>query len=455
MSVFDQFGGASDDNGKRNRFSIPKGGRLTVGFMPALFSLRESNKWALFVRSHWGFTLPGNRGTPYPFQFACVQEQDYRTKMITRACPMCDLHEFRRQRKDAQEAAMRARGATDADIKNDPTLETERGWLWRFKPSKRWYFNVFDGQKFGTFNLSHRSKLTLDAQINKIKASSGFDPRMPNSLMMFDIYRTSDNASQMTEVIEPAREAVSINGQLYERPKVLQLTEEQGQQALRECQDLSTLVRPLTVDQIKALSECSEDPEEVEAIVNGRGVPTRAPTFQVPAQAPMQAAPPTMVPPPPPPPPPAAPMAPPAGFMPGPAVAPPIAQPGPTPMYGPTGPLWTPPAAQQPAPMQQAAPVQADPMPAWYQGAPAPQGVVATMTAMPVGQPTVSASPAPSPAPMAGFPAAPAVAAQAQPVPMMSGTAAPLPMQPQAAQPPVQDLRAQSNEAFMASFKLG
>jgi hypothetical protein len=264
--------GGSGSYAKNLKLQTDKNGQpvsATYRILPPMKSLAESGEWAVYVGTHFGYkgVNPKDRSKPGHRPFKCIEEKDYKTKMILQDCPECDLIAQRKDELDKLEASLKAKGHSSDEI--EELTKPHKTWLFEHSCDRKWQMNVKcqDGS-FGVLSLSHKTKKKLDAKIAQILTEDGIDALDLEQGVWFKFTRTGKGI-EVDDTVDVEYESVRdpSTNRVVRTIKMAPLTEAEINQALKECPDLATNVRALSYEQIKMLTECSGDDEEVEAIL--------------------------------------------------------------------------------------------------------------------------------------------------------------------------------------------
>jgi hypothetical protein len=187
--------------------------------------------------------------------------------MITQDCPECDLIA---QHDDNLEAILaNAKSKNYSKEETEELAQPERLWLKDHNCDRKWHFNVMqENGEFAVLTLSHKTKKNkLEPLITRLLSEEGIDALEPEQGVWFRITRTGKQI-EAVDHIEAVEEAVKdpTTGRISKTTKLAPLTEADEQKALKECPDLATSVTVITYAQIKALTECSGEPEAVDEI---------------------------------------------------------------------------------------------------------------------------------------------------------------------------------------------
>jgi hypothetical protein len=250
-------------------------------FLPPMHSFAEEGKWSNYVAIHFGYSgVDSQDATKTRFRvFRCIQVKDFRSGMILEDCPECDLIEKNKKALEEREAELivqfKAEGKDEKEIEEllESALGPDKGWLQSHNVDRKHYINAMtpDGREFVQVPISHRTKKQLDAVFKELQESEGIDPLDIGQGVLINIKR-SGKFRDAQDVVSVVKEKVDaeVNGKKVklEQIKLRPLTPEEAERALKECRDLATVGGlELTREQIKELTECSGDPEEVDAII--------------------------------------------------------------------------------------------------------------------------------------------------------------------------------------------
>lgn len=244
-----------------------EGAPIIARILPPMKSLAESGEWAVYHGIHYGYkgVNPKDPNKPLFRTFACIEERDFKTKMITQDCPECDLiAQYEEELKTIKANAERDQ-LNEEDTKELTSSHTS--WLKEHNCDRKWHMNVkLKSGEFAVLTLSHKTKKNiLEPLIAKLLSEEGIDALDPEQGVWFVITRTGKQLAA-TDAIEVEQEAVKENGRVIKTTKLAPLTEAEAEKALKECPDLAFNVTILTHQQIKSLTECSGEPESVDAI---------------------------------------------------------------------------------------------------------------------------------------------------------------------------------------------
>ena len=118
--------------------------------LPPMKSLAAEGKYAKYYRTHRGFR--GSDGKQKPFQ--CIEEFNFKQKLITRHCPICDIVAD----LVAEVATWKDKGATDDQIR-----EYRNKNIFPFQSEGKYYINVVNKEnKIGILAIGNTMFKALD-----------------------------------------------------------------------------------------------------------------------------------------------------------------------------------------------------------------------------------------------------------------------------------------------------
>jgi hypothetical protein len=315
-SARDGFGGANLGGPGRQYeiFKLDDGKPFTCRLLPAMKSLREKNVWSVFLREHFGYSIPDPKNLKTGLSlrpFLCVEVYNRHTEMVEESCPECREIEQHKQLKEDREMAetskLKAQGVLDdKKIKAaiEPMVAPLAKWLKDHNLSKKHNINVMSADgKFGLLAIGHKAKKALDLKIKECRDKIGINPFDFDDGVFFTFTRNGNGFDAVTDVSITYEPGATKGTQQI---KMAPMSEEQITKALEVLPDLATLGRKVTKAQVQLLVESGGDPETVETILamtqKKEQSPERKPSNLPPPPPPVRAAEP-----PPPPPPPVAP----------------------------------------------------------------------------------------------------------------------------------------------------
>jgi hypothetical protein len=248
---------------------LKEGAATVARILPPMKSLADTGEWAVYLGTHFGYKGVNSKDKSKPTYrpFKCVQNRDYKTKMILQDCPECDLISQRQEDLKALEAEMKAKGHSEDEVKE--LSAPLKDWLSDHNCDRKWHMNVKqqDGS-FAVLQISHKTKKLLEAEITRVLTEDGIEALDLNQGVWFRFNRTGKGIeTQDTVSVEYESVRDATTGRVVRTVKLAPLTEAECEKALKECPDLSKNLREISYEQIKLLTQCSGDDEEVDAIL--------------------------------------------------------------------------------------------------------------------------------------------------------------------------------------------
>lgn len=228
-------------------------------FMPPIRSCIERGAWCIYHRVHFGFdglSDDGKRKRSRPFR--CIEELDFKTKMVKKVCPVCDM--IGQKTQELEELLTEKGEAAVAKIADMKT------WLKDHNIDGKWYANVVDNTKvFGVGKFSNEVKKLLTAKMQEVQTRESIDPFHPDQGVYFEIKRNG-YGSQVTTSVSILQEALKVDGRVSWLTKTVPLSDEQLDYLVNNMPDLNSVVRELSEDQIRLIANSSGDPAEIDEI---------------------------------------------------------------------------------------------------------------------------------------------------------------------------------------------
>lgn len=257
--------------------------------LPPMHSLAESGRWSNYVRTDWGYagTDSQNPGKTRVKPFRCIQVENRRTGMVEEECPEDSLREGYKQRAQAREAELRAQHAAlkpeEIDVIVDREMAPLRTWLRAHNQDAKHYLAVMNEKRiFGHLKINHTDKKKLDLKFDELRKNQAIDPLDLEQGVWVNFRRISKNG--LDDIIDFVTEKVTatINGREVQVQQIIMapLAADEVTRALEEVRDLTDVGGfILTHEQVLALTQAGEDPEEVDRIfaMNRKEKSTKAP----------------------------------------------------------------------------------------------------------------------------------------------------------------------------------
>lgn len=241
---------------------------IIARIVPPVKSCEATGEWRKYAGKHFGYKGVNrkDRSKPLMRTFECILDKDFRSGFVKQDCPECDLIEQHEAELKETIKSLEAQGRDKKEIEELTAVQAE--WLNDHNCDRKWSMNVMLPD--GTFNLleiSHKTMKILEGEIGRIKAEDGIDPIDGSEGVWFEFKRTGEKLAAVdtiTVVYETVKDPTTGKNARLLKPAAFTLALEE--KALAECQDLALLNTKLSYDQIRLLTECSGEDEEVDRI---------------------------------------------------------------------------------------------------------------------------------------------------------------------------------------------
>jgi hypothetical protein len=235
---------------------------IELRLLPPVHSLAEKGIWAKYHGQHFGYS--GNGKEPGKIRqrpFACIQQTDFRTKMVTTACDACSVIDEKRAEREVREAEYKSKGKSESEIRE--LLEPLTDWLKKHNCDRKWHINAMNrAGEFGVLQISHTLKKALDVKVDEVRNKRKIEPMAPDQGVWFRFARMGKFPVQdSVEYVMAEKDDGSF------RIEHAPLTEAQLEAAEKVCPDLQTgVVKFITAAQIAQIVSSSGDPDEIDRI---------------------------------------------------------------------------------------------------------------------------------------------------------------------------------------------
>jgi len=280
------YAGGGDQSGRQSLtfhklgHKEPKNRVLVVRIAPPVGPLAERGIWALYVKQHFGYSIPfTNRNgevKKIPVTFRCLERQD-RNGNITQRCPECDEINRQKEKLAAKEKELSAKGLSEDDIKAQTAFV--RMWLKEHNLDRKWNMVAKDnGSRWGFLTISHACFKLLKGNeqapgLIDTLIANGIDPLSPDKGLWIRFTRNGTAFNEIRDIPTVETESVTRDGETYERKKYDALTQADID-AISKLPALDTLGRELTFDAIKRIVDSGGDEEILRDVMN---MPRQAP----------------------------------------------------------------------------------------------------------------------------------------------------------------------------------
>lgn len=257
-----------DTSGPSTKYFELKEGDNIFRILPPIKSFEELGLWSRYISLHYGFagTNPVDPSKTRQKPFLCIEERDQKTKMVKRVCAACEERKANLEALEKLEAKLENDGSTD-EVKKEKTSMLKQ-WLQRYNVDRKHYILVMnEAREVGVLKISHDvMKNFLKPRLKKIEQEDGINPIAANEGAWINFVRTGQKIA--TKIV-PDAVYETIQDDKGRRLKVIKtapLDEAIYDKVMAECPDLADIGTQLSEEQIAALVNGSQDPEEVDAI---------------------------------------------------------------------------------------------------------------------------------------------------------------------------------------------
>lgn len=252
-------------------------GDQTYRVLPPFGSLRHEGKWFQYFRVHWGAGIIDDEGKFRHRPFLCVEDYDFRNRVVRQHCPMCDLINQRKETYELRKAKLKEQGLSEDAIKEE--LSDLGEWLKRFNTDGKYYINVLstDGEA-GRLPLPKKMKVALETELKELRAK-GYDPLSLDKGFWFIFRRVKgERFSDAQHIVLVKKVTKMVDGEEVTVTRPSALSQEQIDAALKGAFDLKEEppARKLTVAQVESIVSSGFDAEVVKSIMNAAERPERS-----------------------------------------------------------------------------------------------------------------------------------------------------------------------------------
>lgn len=218
--------------------------------LPPVKSLATTGEFFKYHQVHRN--MRGNDGKQR--SFTCTEEMDWKTKVLKRRCPVCDKRrEYESQYKTASDASK-----TNPKITREQLNEFRMTYLDPLQCDRKYYMNVTNlAGEIGILTIPTTIKKDMVETFKKIKSEEGIDPSGKVGIF-FNFIKVSQYKGDNKPVykLEPHYEVTpGADGRVTKAYKYHEITPAFTQQMKGEVNDLASLHRTLTVEEMKALAD--------------------------------------------------------------------------------------------------------------------------------------------------------------------------------------------------------
>lgn len=206
--------------------------------LPPMKSLAATGRYAKYYRTHRGFRGSDNKQKP----FLCIEEIDYKTKIIKAHCPVCDWV----RAIEAEVEKYKEKGATKEQLQ-----EYRNKYVFPFQAEGKYYLNVVNQEgKIGILPIGSNMFKSLEALAIE-QEKQGNDITGMNGLFLNFKKQTKFKGDK--NAIHTVSLYFQPDGTGGFRPVAHQITQEFAQRLGTEAADLGNLFKSLEVEQISQI----------------------------------------------------------------------------------------------------------------------------------------------------------------------------------------------------------
>lgn len=206
--------------------------------LPPLKSLASSGKIAKFYRVHRGIRGTDKKQKP----FMCVEESDYKTRVITTHCPLCD---------HVKELESNLEKAKAAGASKEQLAEMRKNVIFPLQSEGKYYMNVVNQEgKMGVLAVGSKMFTALTALAKEME-SKGFDITGMQGIYLNFKKTTAYKGDKMAVLSVEPYLAPSADGSF--RYITHELTQDIMNRLDKETADLGNLFKSLSIEQIATL----------------------------------------------------------------------------------------------------------------------------------------------------------------------------------------------------------
>jgi len=240
----------------------------TFRLLPPMKSCASTGEWGKYLGQHFGYAGQDTKDQTKTKQrpFMCIEVKNFRSKIVTQSCPECDLIASNKAASDQRIVGFKSDASLAAEVV-EAKIKEEAAWFKSHNCQRQWWINVMNPQgEFGVLRISHEVKKMLDTKIKELIEQYQIDPLDLEQGVYFKFTRAGAGIAVTTSVEVQMEQEKNAQGRMQFTIKMAPLSAAQAEKALAECPDLNEVIRVLSEKQVALLTQCSGDPEEVDAI---------------------------------------------------------------------------------------------------------------------------------------------------------------------------------------------
>lgn len=243
-----------ENGGNKKNYFYLQGGSNVFRILPPMFSLAPKGQWYKYWAVHKGFVNGAGKYRP----LASIEEFDVKTKTVRVHDPVCDKY---------RDNLAKAKAAKDKGYPEDKIKEFMDVYVKPYDTDKKYYVNaVSQDNKIGILVLPIKLFQQLRALCKEYEAKGIDLTGMKGVYLNFKKIQAYKGDPQTSYSVEIYKEQVQMNGELFEKPKVHEITEAFVVQLQNEAKDLSTLFKVPAATDLQLLADAQ--PNERSAIID-------------------------------------------------------------------------------------------------------------------------------------------------------------------------------------------
>jgi len=248
----DVFGvaGKNETLSKRTYLSARKlkeGETVVARVVPPFKSNRSIGRWAKRHGVHWGFKRTNKKdvnGSPWIAPFLCIEERDWKTKMVTQNCPQCTSFEeqsntLKKLESDIENSlgANPSKEQIKVAKKADARWVNLSAWIRNFNCDRKYYIAVkyLDGT-FGNMCIGAGAYNDVKDCIDKMGEEKTISPKEG---CFFEFSRGVDSSGKTVYSAKPYSVEVNVDGEALQKRVKAPLVQDDVEKISRFCMDLN------------------------------------------------------------------------------------------------------------------------------------------------------------------------------------------------------------------------
>jgi hypothetical protein len=247
-------GEAAKDNKKtyekKSNFFLKEGDNF-YRILPPVRSLAKDGVWAKYWRIHFVAGAKTKQdGSTVKYPIVCVEKSDYKTKVITHNCPICDIaHEAQREYDLLEKSGK---------VSPQELSAFKRNRIQAFEGNGKYYVNAVNSEgKIGVLGLPKTAKDSFQALCDRLEAEENIKPMSMNGIYVNFIRSVNEQkrtSYSCTAMMVPSKENPKLKGyreHIIDTPFVEKLK--------KDSVDLSKVYTPLSLEDLRAIGNASPD----------------------------------------------------------------------------------------------------------------------------------------------------------------------------------------------------